>query len=347
MRGRLFKKKRMKKIILTLILCLLHVSLAQEVTLRLGYFLSPQAALPENFIEPWAQKVMEESNGRIAIETFPNSQLAAAPATYDAIKDGIMDIGWSLPGYTPGRFPISEVFELPFIASNAETTSQAAWDFYDAHLREEFSDVHMIVFHVHAPGLLHIRGEPVTDLASLAGRTIRAPTRSMNAALELVGAQPVGMPVPQVPEAISRGVIDGAALPFEVTTSLKLAELVDSHSGFEGDRAMYTATFFFAMNKDVYEGLPDSLKTVIDNNSGLETSKWAGQVMDAGDAPGLAAAKEAGNEVYTFSEAEREEWLAATQPVTDDWLELMNGAGLDGRALLQEVKDSILEYESR
>lgn len=320
---------------------------AQEVTLRLGYFLPPQATVPANFLQPWADKVMAESDGRIAIEMFPSSQLAAPPATYDAIKDGVMDLGWSLPGYTPGRFPMSEVFELPFIAGNAEATSQATWEFYKNHLTEEFGDVHMIAFHVHGPGLIHMKGDPVTDLLDLAGRTVRAPTRSMNLALELVGAEPVGMPVPQVPEAISRGVIEGTVLPYEVTTSLKLAELVDSHTSFEGNRSMYTSTFFFAMNKDVYNSLADDLKAIIDNNSGLEASKWVGQVMDDGDIPGLAAAEAEGNEFYTFSEEEKEEWISVTQPVTDNWVALMNSAGFDGAALLQEAKDLISKYESQ
>ena len=336
-----------KSLILVLALSFVSASLAQEVTLRLGYFLPPQATVPANFIQPWADKVMEESGGRIAIEMFPSSQLASPPGTYDAIRDGVMDIGWTLPGYSPGRFPMSEVFELPFIAGNAEATSQAAWDFFDAHLRNEFNEVHMIAFHVHGPGLFHIKGEPVTDLLDLAGRTIRAPTRSMNNALELIGAEPVGMPVPQVPEAVSRGVVDGTVLPYEVTTALKLAELVDSHTGFAGDRAMYTSTFVFAMNKDSYNSLPADLKAIIDNNSGLAASQWAGQVMDAGDGPGLAAAEAEGNDFYFFTVEEREEWISVTQPVTDNWVDLMNSAGLDGAALLQEAKDLIVKYESQ
>ncbi len=334
-----------KLLVLSFLAALISFGQAQEVTLRLGYFLPPQATVPANFIQPWAEKVMAESDGRIAIEIFPSQQLAAAPATYDAIKDGVMDIGWGLPGYTPGRFPMSEVFELPFIAGNAEATSQAAWEFYENHLTEEFGDVKMLAFHVHGPGLFHVKGEPITKLTDLAGRTIRAPTRSMNSALGMMGAEPIGMPVPQVPEAVSRGVIDGTVLPYEVTTSLKLAELVDSHSGFSGNRAMYTATFFFAMNLDAYNSLPDDLKAIIDANSGLEASKLVGQVMDAGDAPGLAAAEAEGNEFYFFSDEEEALWKRATQPVTDGWIELMDSAGMDGAALLQEAQDLIAKYE--
>lgn len=317
-----------------------------EVTLRVGHFISPLATIPVEFIEPWTEKITEESNGRIAFEIFPGAQLASPPGTYDAIKDGVMDIGWSLPGYTPGRFPISEVLEMPFAAGSGTATSQAAWDIYDKHLRDEFSDVHMIAFHVHGPGLFHMKGDPVTSLEDLRGKAIRAPTRPINKALALLGAEPISMPVPGVPEAISRGVVDGTVLPYEITVSLKLAELVDSHTEFEGDRAMYTSAFFFAMNKDVYEAMPDDLKAILDDNSGMFASEWAGRVMDDGDVPGLEVAKASGNDMYTFTEAEKLKWQILTQPVIDEWIEVANSAGLDGEAILQETQDLISKYES-
>lgn len=335
-----------RRLLIGLTIFLLSFTSAQEVTLRMGYFLPATSTVPRAFLEPWAQKVMADSNGRIKIETFPSSQLAPPAATYDAIKDGIMDLGWGLPGYTPGRFPLSEVFELPFMASSAEVTSQAAWDFFEAHLQEEFSDVHMIAFHVHSPGLFHVKGEPITNLQDLQGRTIRAPTRAMNEALALMGAEPVGMPVPQVPEAISRGVIDATVLPYQVTIALKLAELVDSHTSFEGDRSLYTATFFFAMNKESYENLPDDLKAIIDANTGRAFSAQAGRAMDEDDAVGLELAQTNGNAFFTFSEEDRETWLATTQAVTDNWIAATNEAGLDGEALIQEVENLILKYEN-
>ena len=334
-----------KVIILTFLVTVSGIASTQEVTLRLGHFLPPQATAPTDFLRPWAEKVMKESRGRIAIEFFPNSQLAAPPAIYDAIASGIMDLGWTVLGYTPGRFPIIEVFELPFIAGNAEATSQAAWEFYERHLTGEFQDVKLIAFHVHGRGVFHIKGKPVKKLSDLVGRTIRAPTRSMSQALELIGAKPFGMPIPQILEGISRGFIEGTVLPYEVTTALKLAEFVDSHTDFEGNRAMYTATFILSMNRRSYNKLPDDLKAIIDSNSGPTASRWAGRIMDEGDALGLAAAKAQRNKFYFLTEAEREDWITATQPVVDDWIERMGRRGLDGAVLLQEAKDLIAKYE--
>jgi TRAP-type C4-dicarboxylate transport system substrate-binding protein len=223
---------------------------AQEVTLRVHQFLPAQAPVPRNFIAPWAKKVEEESKGRIKVELFPTMQLGGSPPQlYDQAKDGVVDIVWTLPGYTPGRFPRTEAFELPFIAGNAEQTSQAAWDFYEKHLKDEFKEVKVIAVHTHGPGLIHAKGNGVRKLEDMKGMKLRAPTRIINELMKTLGATPVGMPVPQMPEALSRGVIDGTVVPWEVTTPLKVAELVNTHTTFAGNRSLYVAFFVFAMNQ--------------------------------------------------------------------------------------------------
>jgi TRAP-type C4-dicarboxylate transport system substrate-binding protein len=318
---------------------------AQEVTLRVHHFLPPQAPVPKNFITPWAEKVMAESNGRIKVEVYPAMQLGGKPpALFDQARDGVVDIVWTLSGYTPGRFPKSEVFEMPFMPASGEITSQAAWDYYDRHLRDEFGDVHIIAVHVHGPGLLHVKGDGVRKLEDLQGLKLRGPTRMINILLETLGATPVGMPVPAVPESLSKGVIDGTVIPWEVTTPLKVAELVDTHTDFSGDRGLYTAFFVFAMNKDSYEALPDDLKAVIDANSGRETAAWVGRVMDEGDAPGIQAAEAAGNPIIVLDEAETARWREAAAPVIEGWIDEMNDKGIDGAALYEEAQALVARY---
>ncbi|MEO3431397.1 TRAP transporter substrate-binding protein [Pelagibius sp. CAU 1746] len=318
---------------------------AQEVTLRIHQFLPPQAPVPKNFIAPWAEKVEKESGGRIKFELYPAMQLGGKPpALYDQARDGVVDIVWTLPGYTPGRFPGTEAFELPFMPASAEATSQAAWRFYEKYLTDEFKDVHLIAMHVHGPGLLHVKGDGVTKLEDMQGLKLRGPTRQANALLSALGATPVGMPVPAMPEALSKGVIDGTVIPWEVTAPLKVAELVDSHTDFAGPRGLYTSTFVFAMNKAKYDSLPGDLKAVIDANSGLETSRWVGRVMDEGDAPGIAIAKKSGNKMITLDEAEVARWKAAAAPLADQWIEEMNAKGYDGAAMVSDAKALIAEY---
>jgi TRAP-type transport system periplasmic protein len=161
-----------------------------------------------------------------------------------------------------------EVFDLPFIATNGEQTSRAAWEFYEAarpgrvRRRQGHRRAHP------RPGLIHAKGEGVRSLDDMQGLNLRGPTRMITRLLERLGATPVGMPVPQVPESLSRGVIDGAVIPWEVTRPLRVAELVDTHTGFSGDRSLYVTPFVFAMNRQAYDNLPDDLKEVIDANSG-------------------------------------------------------------------------------
>ncbi len=318
---------------------------AQELTLRVHHLLPPQAPVPKNFITPWAEKVEKESGGRLKIEIYPSMQLGGKPpALYDQVRDGVVDFIWTLPGYTPGRFPGTEALELPFFPASAEATSQAAWRFYEKYLKDEFKDVHLIAMHVHGPGLLHVKGSGVEKLEDMQGLKLRGPTRQANALLSALGAVPVGMPVPAMPEALSKGVIDGTVIPWEVTTPLKVAELVDSHTNFSGTRGLYTSTFIFAMNKARYESLPDDLKAVIDANSGLETSKWVGRVMDEGDAPGIAAAEKAGNKMIVLDETEVARWKKAAAPLVDQYIAEMNEKGYDGATMVADAKALIAEY---
>jgi TRAP-type C4-dicarboxylate transport system substrate-binding protein len=320
-------------------------AVAQEVTLRVHQFLPAQAPVPRNFIAPWAKKIEEESKGRIKVELFPTMQLGGSPPQlYDQAKDGVVDIVWTLPGYTPGRFPRTEAFELPFIAGNAEQNSLAAWDYYEKNLKDEFKDVKVLAVHTHGPGLIHAKGNGVRKLDDMKGLKLRAPTRVINELMKTLGATPVGMPVPQMPEALSRGVIDGTVVPWEVTTPLKVAELVNTHTTFSGNRSLYVAFFVFAMNKAKYDALPADLKKVIDANSGPETSKWVGRVMDEGDAPGLAAAKARNNTIVTLDAAETARWKAASQPVIDAWIKEMDGKGQNGKQLVEDARAMIAKY---
>ncbi len=318
------------------------IAQAQEVTLRVHHFLPAVAPVPANFITPWAEKVQEESGGRIAVEVYPAMQLGGAPPNLiDQVRDGVVDVVWTLPGYTPGRFPKAEVFDLPFIATDAESTSRAAWQFYEKHLQDEFADFRPIAVHVHGPGNFHMKAPAVEKLEDLEGRKVRGPTRMITRLLETLGATPVGMPVPQVPESLSRNVIDGTVIPWEVTRSLRVPELVDTHTEFGGGKSFYTTFFVFAMNKDSYDNLPDDLKAVIDANSGLETSAWVGRVMDEGDAPARAVAVERGNTIVTIEGEELARWQEAAKPVVESWIADMSGRGIDAEALIADLEELV------
>jgi TRAP-type C4-dicarboxylate transport system substrate-binding protein len=161
--------------------------------------------------------------------------------------------------------------------------------------------------------------------------------------LRLLGAEPVGMPVTQTPEALSKGVIEATTVPWEVTPSLRIAELVRNHTGFTSDYGLYSQTFGMFMNNDSYNNLPDDLKAIIDDHSGLELSREFGRVMDAGDAVGLDLATKAGNNIVQLDAEETAKWVAAAEPTYADWYKEMEAIGVDGPALVEIAKALIAE----
>lgn len=321
-------------------------SFAQEVTLKLHQMLPPQATIPAKALTPWAEKVMADSGGRIKVELYPAMQLGGKPPElYDQAKDGVVDLIWTVIGYTPGRFPTTEAFELPFNMTTGEATSRAFHEYCEKNCAKEFADVKVIAWHTHGPGLIHSK-IPINKLEDMNGLKIRGGSRVINQMLEKLGATPVGMPVPGVPEALSKGVIDATTIPWEVTPSLKIAELVKNHTGFSGKNGLYTQTFVFAMNKAAYENLPDDLKKVIDANSGIETAAMMGRVMDEGDKIGLAIAQKAGNNIITLDEAETQRWKDAAAPLIEAWEAEMSAKGIDGKALVEEARALIDKYSA-
>ncbi|MEQ8968364.1 MAG: TRAP transporter substrate-binding protein [Azospirillaceae bacterium] len=320
---------------------------AQDVTLRLHQMLPPQATIPADAIDPWIAKVEAESDGRIEIEHYPAMQLGGAPPSlFDQARDGVVDIVWTVLGYTPGRFPKTEAFELPFMVTSGEATSRAFYDYVQANAMDEFADVQPLVFHTHGPGLLHVRGDGVRSMEDMDGLKLRGPTRVITNLLEELGATAVGMPVPAVPEQLSKGVIDGAVIPWEVTVPLRVYELVDTHTGFSGENGLYTATFAMVMNTDSYESLPDDLKAVIDANSGIEAAAMFGAAMDGGDVTGRQRAEEAGNTIIMLDAEEEARWREAAEPVVENWIAQMDDEGVDGAALVEEARTLIEEYSA-
>ena len=317
-------------------------AIAQEVTLKMHHFLPAPATVPAKFLTPWAKKVEAESNGRIKIDIFPAMQLGGKPpALFDQAKDGVVDLVWTLPGYTPGRFPSVEAFELPFMMTNAPAASRALTEYAAKHSADEFKDVKVIALHVHGPGMIHAKGAGVRSLADMSGKKVRGPTRVINSMLSKAGATPVGMPVPAVPGALSKGVIDATVIPWEVTKALKVAELTKTHTEFGGDRALYTSVFVFAMNKAKYDSLPDDLKKVIDDNSGAATAAQAGQVMWDADAAGKAVAVERKNDIVVIDGDELAKWKTMGESVATEWAAEMTSKGRNGQQMLDDAKAMI------
>jgi len=317
---------------------------AQEFTLKLQHFLPAQANVPKLVLDVWADNVEKDSDGRIKVERYASMALGGKPPElYDLVADGVVDIGWTVVGYTPGRFPSTEVFELPFMIDDARAASYAYWKMYEEGMKDQFSDVHMLGTWVHGPGLFHTM-DPVETPADLQGMKIRGGSRLVNQLLEAVGATPVGMPVPAVAEGLSKGVIDGTTIPWEVTPALKIPELVENHTEFEGT-SLYTLTFVFVMNKDTYNALPEDMQAVIDENSGVEFSVFAGGTQADADIPARAIAEEAGNNIITIdAETAANVWKPVVEPIYATWIADVKEKSLDGQALIDRARELIEQY---
>jgi TRAP-type C4-dicarboxylate transport system substrate-binding protein len=318
----------------------------QTITLKFHTFMAPQSSVWLTMHKPWMEKVEKESGGRIRFEGYPAMQLGGTPVQlYDQVKDGVVDIIWTLPGNTAGRFPRVEVFELPFMMNHAEATSKAYWEYVQTAAADEFKDTQVLALHVHGPGVIHTTDKPVQSVADLRGLKLRAPTRQVTKLLGSLGATPVGMPLPGIPDALSKGTIGGCVIPWEVVPSVKVHELTKYHAEFDpAGGALYTLTFVMAMNKAKYNSLPADLKKIIDNNSGMATSAWLGKVQQGGDAAGRKAASDRGNTIFTVSAAEAQEFRRKSRAIEVEWVEDMNKRGYDGKKLLETARSLIEKH---
>jgi TRAP-type C4-dicarboxylate transport system substrate-binding protein len=319
----------------------------QTVTLKFHTFMAPGSNVWRSMLVPWMEKVEKDSGGRIQFEKYPAMQLGGTPLQlYDQARDGVVDVVWTLQGNTPGRFPRYEVFELPFMMTNAEATSRAYWEYTQTCAQGEIKDTQLLAVNVHGPGMFHSVAKPIRNVGDLKGMKVRGPTRTTTRLLAALGATPVGMPLPQIPDAMSKGVIDAAVVPWEVTTSVKIDELAKHHSEFDPKAGgLYTTAFVIVMNKAKYDSLPPDLKAVIDRNSGIDASAALGRAQQAGDAPARkVASDERKNAIYTITGAELEGFRKAADLVDDEWIKDMDKRGFNGKQLLDCAKGLIQKH---
>lgn len=320
---------------------------AQEVVLKFHHIWPPAAMAPTKVIAPWCDKIAAESNNRMKCQVLhAMSGGGTPPQLVDRVKDGVDDVTITLPGYTAGRFPLMEVFELPFMTNSAEVGASAAWEYLQKNATKEFPGTKILATWVHDEGYVHTASKQIKSLDDFKGLKMRAPTRQTNKLLAKLGATPVGMPVSGVADALSKGTIDGYVLPWEVIPAFKLHELTKFHTQTDpAHPAMYSAGFILAMNQAKYDSLPADLKKVIDNNSGAALSRQIGKIWDESQAPGRKAAADRGNTIMTLSAAETERWVKASSSVAEEWVADVTQKGHNGAALLKEAKELLVKHK--
>ena len=290
---------------------------------------------------PWAKMLEEKSNGRLKVTIYPGSTLGKAPDHFDMVKNGIADMGFTTPGYTPGRFPLISVTELPLLFKTSKGGSLAVMSIFDKYFKQEFKDVKVLWFWVHPPGHFHLAKKPVKVLEDLAGLKIRAATPITTNMVKALGAVPVSITAPETYSALERGVVDGTIFPWEAISSFKIAEVLKHHAEVN----LYVAPLFTMMNLKKYESLPTDLRKVIDDHSGSWAAEFNGKVWDANELVGIEAIKKAGGTIYKVPAEERQRWAAKLKPVEEEWLKSMEAKGLPGKQLLNDLREAIKKYD--
>jgi TRAP-type transport system periplasmic protein len=317
---------------------------ARQLTLKLHHAFSAVSAVHEKFLAPWARKVEADCGNRIRIDLFASMQLGGAPAQlFDQARDGVADIVWAAPGATPGRFAKSETFELPFVLSHrALVNSKALTDFAAANLQDEFREFQTLCFSCRDHGVLHT-ARAINSIDDLKGLRLHAPHRLAGESVRALGAHGVSVPAPQVPMALSARVIDGCLDPWDAVPGLRLGEHFKQHSDFT-ERALSSATFVLAMNKQAYERLPREARTAIDDNSGQPAATMAGAMWDLEATAIAGAAHDRGDPVVVIGGPELARWRKGTEPVIAAWQKQMRERKLDGGKLLAEVPALLAKY---
>ena len=318
-----------------------------EVTLKLHHFLSKKGIEHAKMLAPWAKRVEEASGGRLRIDIYPSMTLGGKPPQLiRQLRDGVVDMIWTVNGYTPGVFPRTEVFELPFVHTNdAAATNLAMRELFDTHLADDYKDIKVIVLHVHGGNGFHTADKPVREVGDLRGLKIRTPSRTGGWILEALGATPVGMPVPQLPQALERGVVDGALIPWQIIPQFKLQELTQYQIEGENRARFGNIVFQMSMNKKAWDKLPPDLQNVINENSGEDWWREVGEMWNEWETShGLNIALQAGNEHIEIPAAEMARFREKLKPVEARYIEEAAKKGIDGKALIKAARAAVARH---
>jgi TRAP-type transport system periplasmic protein len=310
-----------------------------DVSLNLGHPFPGGHLIQANVLEDWAQEVNEVTNGTVSIEFHPGAALAAPDATYENAASGAMELGWALHGYTPGRFSLTDVVELPFQFENAAQATETLWELYEEfdEFQQEYQDVQVLALWTHDIGNLYTVDRQVNEPADMSGLTLRAPGPLQNALIEEFGGSGVGLPAGELYDSLERGVIDGLMIADTGVNSFTLHEVVNYgiHANF------YVAGQFLVMNQGAWDNLSESQQDAIMSISGPELSMQAAEVYDQDHAETLEMYDEWGMDVQLVDEVDVDEWRDAAQPVIDNWIQQREGERHPGQAMFDRMQELV------
>jgi TRAP-type C4-dicarboxylate transport system substrate-binding protein len=312
------------------------------VTLRLHTHVPPVSGSYKS-LQWWSKSVEKDSGGKLKIEQYGSMQLGGkAPDIYDQVKNGVVDLGWTLPGYKAGLFPITSAFELPFIGAPAHVVSPAIDAFLRKYGQKEWGAVHPIVFHSAGISVIHMKTRKVEKLEDFKGLKLRTPSRISSAALSALGATPVPIPGLKMTEAMMHDVVDGVIAPWSIALAIRTIDVAKFHT----ETTVHEPTLALLMNKQSYEKLPADLKKAIDLNSGEKLAIAFGRRWETDDMRGIARAKKLNHPIIDVPAAEQARWRKATEPVYQKWIKDMDAKGLPGKQMVADAEQLVAKYKA-
>ncbi len=289
--------------------------------------------------EAWADEIFKRTNGAVKITVFPGGTLTGPDKCYDGVLTGISALCGTAMSYTRGRFPLSEVLDLPLGSKDGLEATLLANAFLQKFHPRELDDVKVMYLHGHGPGILHTRG-PVQRLEDLKGLKIRSTGLSSKVVAQL-GATPVGMPMTDTYDALRKGVVDGSVAPIAALEGFKWGEVVKYSIGNFGSSS--SSAFIVAMGKSKWNSLPPDVQRIIEQVN----AEWVGrtgQVWNDYDRSGREFATKLGNTFVTLSSEEDARWADAVRPTLEDYVEAMQKRGLPGKEALAFCLDWLKQH---
>jgi TRAP-type transport system periplasmic protein len=288
----------------------------------------------------WAKEIESRTNGKVRITIFPGGTLTQPDKCYDGVAKGISDLGMSALAYTRGKFPLSEAIDLPLGYRSGVSATRLINDFFLKFSPREFSEIKIMYFHAHGPGLLHSK-KPVQRLEDLKGMKIRS-TGLSSKVVGALGGIPVAMPMGETYDALSRGLAEGSMAPIESLQGWKWGEVVKAST--ESFGSAYTTGFFVAMNKDKWSSLSsDAQKTIEKVNE--EWIGKTGKLWDEIDKAGKEFSLKLGNQVISLPKEENERWAATVKPILAEYVKNMQGKNLPGEEVLKFCQDRLKKLQ--
>ena len=309
------------------------------VTLTLGHPFPEQHPIHQGALIPFAEAVNEGTNGTVTVEFHPGGALAPAPQVYDNTQVGGQDIGWALQGYSAGRFPATEIIELPFQFESAVQATEILWTLYDEfpELQAEYADAKLLGLWVHDIGDMWTKDKKVETLEDIQGLNLRFPTPVIGDLIAEMGGVPVGMPAPQIFDSLSTGVIDGLMI---AVSGLQSFQLYDELA-FGVECNCYVAAQWLTMNQDSWDALTPDAQAVIEKEAGRTVSLQAATVYDGAYARVSEIAVEEGVEKLVLPADELDRWHAVGDTVIANWIAEREGQGLPGQAMFDRMQELI------